>query len=49
MKNPQTSIAPTFLTHIIFAIGGVSILSKKFKFAATIYKFKNKSFRRYFF
>ena len=23
MKNPQTTIAPTFLTHIISAIGGV--------------------------
>ena len=23
MKNPQTAIAPTFLTHIIFAIDGV--------------------------
>ena len=26
MKNPQTTIAPTFLTHIIFAIGGVAYL-----------------------
>ena len=24
MKNPQTTIAPTFLTHIISAIDGVS-------------------------
>ena len=24
MKNPQTTIAPTFLTHIISAIGGVT-------------------------
>ena len=24
MKNPQTTIAPRFLTHIISAIGGVS-------------------------
>ena len=23
MKNPQTTIAPTFLTHIISPIGGV--------------------------
>ena len=23
IKNPQTKNAPTFLTHIIFAIGGV--------------------------
>ena len=23
MKNPQTTIAPTFLMHIISAIGGV--------------------------
>jgi hypothetical protein len=25
MKNPQTTIAPTFLTHIISAIGGVYV------------------------
>ena len=25
MKNPQTTIALTFLTHIISAIGGVSL------------------------
>ena len=24
MKNPQTTIAPTFLTHIISAIDGVN-------------------------
>ena len=24
MKNPQTTIAPTFLTHIISAIGGAT-------------------------
>ena len=23
LQNPQTTNAPTFLTHIIFAIGGV--------------------------
>ena len=26
MKNPQTTIAPTFLTHIISAIGGVTYI-----------------------
>ena len=27
MKNPQTTIAPTFLTHIISAIDGVGHLA----------------------
>ena len=31
MKNPQTTIAPTFLTHIISAIDGVPYLAKFFE------------------
>jgi hypothetical protein len=33
MKNPQTTIAPTFLTHIISGIDGVfTVIGGKFKF-----------------
>ena len=28
MKNPQTTIAPTFLTHIMSAIDGVIYIKK---------------------
>ena len=36
IKNPQTTIAPTFLTHIISAIGGVRYcLDFVFKFCLT--------------
>ena len=38
MKNPQTTIAPTFLTHIISAIDGV------YNFDITMAFLKNDSF-----
>ena len=36
MKNPQTTIAPTFLTHIISAIDGVLYLKKQ-RFGDTVW------------
>ena len=50
MKNPQTTIAPTFLTHIISAIDGVLYLKKQ-RFGDTVWfpeglentPFKNKN------
>ena len=32
IKNTQTTMAPTFLTHIISAIGGVTRVSSRFEF-----------------
>ena len=34
MKNPQTTIAPTFLTHIISAIDGVTFLETNSEFVS---------------
>ena len=41
IKNPQTTIALTFLTHIISAIGGVSSINDK----ACLVKVSEKSFK----
>ena len=47
MKNPQTTIAPTFLTHIISAIDGVMHLLFML-FAINLFGPKRLQFKPYF-